>query len=73
MRVIPEMPDMLLEQAIRTEPGNAVARKAYRSLEQFTNRAFSGISGTEIPADVRLHLKELHDLAYEVPQPPSRI
>lgn len=73
MRVVPEMPDMLLEQAIRTSPGTAAAKKSYRALERYTNRTFSGITGTDIPADVQLRLKELHDLAYGVPQPPSRI
>ena len=49
------------------------AQKAYSLYRDIAVIGFTGSGGTRLPDDVQLQLKELHDLAYGVPQVKSGI
>lgn len=66
-----ELPELFLEQAIRTLPNSPQARKAYRLLLERTELSFSGSGGLDLPAEVRAKLRELHDVAFGIPLPPQ--
>jgi hypothetical protein len=52
----------LLEAAIRMGPTEPYADRAFDLLEEFLVSGYTGTSGTNIPADVRQRLDDLHEL-----------
>lgn len=68
-----ELPELFLEQCIRDYPKSKEAQKAYSLYRDIAVIGFTGSGGTRLPDDVQLQLKELHDLAYGVPQVKSGI
>jgi mono/diheme cytochrome c family protein len=52
-----------LETAIRTAPGQPVARDAYALLEEFLVAGYSGSSGEHVPQDVRAKLDTLRRIS----------
>ncbi len=61
-----ELPELLLEQAIREIPGSEDARLAYKLYTEVVSLGFTGSAGTEIPDDIQLKFKELYNLAYGI-------
>lgn len=61
-RRIPQA-EWYLESAIRSAPGSDIAQDAYALIEQQAFLDWSGSGGTEIPEDVRAHLRTLRALA----------
>ena len=62
-----ELPEMLLERAIRLQADTELARKSFLLLREILIGAYSGSGGTYLPDDVKLHLRELEDIAYGIP------
>lgn len=58
--------EMYLERCITEFPGSAVAKKAYTAYREQIFDEYTGTAGTDIPAEMKLHLEELHDKAYGV-------
>ena len=70
---INELPEMFLEQCIRENPGTDDAKRAYLLYKEIVNVAYTGSGGTRLPDDVIAELKELHDIAYGIPQVRGRV
>ncbi len=68
-----ELPGQFLQECIREYPGTKDARRCYNLYQRNMVVQFSGSAGTSLPDDVKLELRELYKLAYEIPEPPSRI
>ncbi|MCB0311595.1 MAG: hypothetical protein KDD42_10185, partial [Bdellovibrionales bacterium] len=62
---INELPEFFLEQCIRENPGTTEAKKAYKLYKDVVTLGFTGSSGTHLPPDIQLKLRDLHDMAYE--------
>lgn len=58
--------EMYLERCITEFPGTAMAKKAYAAYRDQIIDDYTGTAGTDIPAEVKLHLEELHHKAYGV-------
>ena len=58
--------EMYLERCIAEFPGTAMAQKAYRVYREQIIDDYTGTAGTDIPAEIQLHLQELHQKAYGV-------
>lgn len=56
--------EMYLERCISEYPGTATAQKAYRTYRELIIDDYTGTAGTEIPAEIKLHLEELRRKAY---------
>jgi len=56
--------EMYLERCITEFPDSAVAKKAYAVYREQIIDDYTGTAGTDIPAEIKLHLEELHDKAY---------
>jgi len=56
--------EMYLERCITEFPGTAMAQKAYRIYREQIIDDYTGTAGTDIPAEIKLHLEELHQKAY---------
>lgn len=63
-----ELPELFLEQVIREYPGTEEARNAFGIYREILTLGYTGSGGTRIPDDAQSELRELHDLAYGVPQ-----
>lgn len=63
-----ELPEMFLEQAIREFPAGVYAKRAYAIFKQLVTLDYTGSGGTRFPEEIMALLKELHDIAYGVPQ-----
>jgi hypothetical protein len=58
--------EMYLERCIREYPGTNLAQKSYRTFREHILDDYTGTAGTEIPAEIKLHLEDLHNRAYGV-------
>jgi len=58
--------EMYLERCIREYPGTNLAQKSYRTYREHILDDYTGTAGTEIPAEIKLHLEDLHNRAYGV-------
>jgi hypothetical protein len=58
--------EMYLERCITEFPGTALAKKAYAVYREQIIDDYTGTAGTDIPAEIQLHLEELHHKAYGV-------
>ncbi|MFN4896721.1 MAG: hypothetical protein ACK5GN_12075 [Pseudomonadota bacterium] len=58
--------EMYLERCISETPGTAIAQKAYRTYRDHIVDDYTGTAGTEIPAEVKLHLDDLRHKAFGV-------
>ena len=65
---IDELPEIYLQQCIDEFPGSENARESYRIYKDKIELDFTGSAGTEIPSDIIVRLKELHDKAFGVPR-----
>ncbi|MBX7145296.1 MAG: hypothetical protein K1X79_12650 [Oligoflexia bacterium] len=63
-----ELPELFLEQCIREYPKTRDAQQAYALYRDIITLGYTGSAGTRLPDDVQLTLRELHDLAYGIPQ-----
>ncbi|MCI5065750.1 hypothetical protein MRY87_08505 [bacterium] len=70
---INELPDIYLEQCIREYPNTKEAKRSYRLLKEMTTLGFTGSGGTRIPDYINLKLRELHNLAYGIPDFDARV
>lgn len=61
-----ELPELFLKRAIRQYPGTDIAERSYQLFQTLMFTGFSGSSGLHLPDDVRLEMRELHDIAYGV-------
>lgn len=61
-----ELPELFLERAIKLQPNTDIARQSYKLYERIILAAYSGSGGTFLPDDIKLHAKELEDIAYGV-------
>ncbi len=68
-----ELPEFYLEQCMMEFPGSNSAKASYELYKELVTLGYTGSGGTEIPKDIELRLKELHDLSYQVPKMESRI
>jgi hypothetical protein len=68
-----ELPELFLEQAIRDYPGGDVAKNAFGLYKEIVTLGYTGSGGVQVPDDVLLTIKELHDLAYGVPQVKGKV
>jgi len=68
-----ELPELFFEQCIRDYPNSAEARQAFRQYDQLVTFEYTGSAGTNLPAEARSRLRELHDLAYGIPQLDERV
>jgi hypothetical protein len=58
--------EMYLERCIREYPGTNLAQKSFRTYREHILDDYTGAAGTEIPAEIKLHLEDLHNRAYGV-------
>jgi hypothetical protein len=58
--------EMYLERCIREYPGTAIAQKSYRTYREHIVDDYTGTAGTDIPAEIKLYLEELHNKAYGI-------
>lgn len=69
--------EIYLERCIREYPGTHLAQKAYKAYQEHILDDYTGTAGTEIPAEIKLHLEELRNRAYGVgrypPINPARV
>ena len=65
---IDELPEIYLEQCIDEFPGSDDAKESYRIYKDKIELDFTGSAGTQIPVDIIVRLKELHDKAYDIPR-----
>lgn len=63
-----ELPELFLEQLIREYPGSDEAKRAFGLYRELMTLGYTGSGGTRVPEDAQAALRELHDLAYGVPQ-----
>ena len=70
---INELPDLFLEQCIRDFPGSDDAKRSFALYKEIVSVQYTGSGGTRLPDDVLAEFKELHDLAYGVPQVGGRV
>lgn len=61
-----ELSEFFLERCIRENPKTMTAKRAYTLYRDIVSLGFTGSSGTNLPNDVQLRIRELHDLAYGV-------
>lgn len=61
---INELPEFFLEQCIRDYPESPEAIKSYKLYKDVVTLGYTGSSGIHLPTDVKLKLRELHDIAY---------
>ena len=64
---VDELPEIFLEQSIRENPGSEDAKKAFRLYQEIMTFSYTGSGGTRLPDEILLIMKELHDLAYGIP------
>lgn len=69
---INDFSETFLEMCIRESAGSDDAQRAFRLLSSLVTLSYTGSAGTQIPAEVQLKLKELHDMAYAIPSAPSQ-
>jgi hypothetical protein len=56
--------EMYLERCINEFPGTETAQKAYKMYREQIVDDYTGTAGTEIPAEIKLHLEELRKKAH---------
>lgn len=56
--------EMYLERCINEFPGTVMAQKAYLVYREQIIDDYTGTAGTDIPAEIKLHLDELHHKAF---------
>jgi len=70
---INELPEMFLDQCIRENPGSDDAKRAYLLYKTIVSVSYTGSGGTRFPDDALAEMKELHDIAYGIPQMRGRV
>jgi hypothetical protein len=68
-----ELPEMLLERAIRLQRNTELARRSFLLYKDIIIGAYSGSGGTYLPSDVEALLRELEGIAYGIPNPSGRV
>lgn len=68
-----ELPEMLLERAIRLQNNTEVAQRSFLLYKEIIIGAYSGSGGTYLPSDVEALLRELEGLAYGIPNLSGRV
>lgn len=68
-----ELPEMLLERAIRLQGNTELAQKSFLLYKEIIIGAYSGSGGTYLPSDVEALLQELEGIAYGIPNPSGRV
>lgn len=68
-----ELPEMLLERAIRLQRNTELARRSFLLYKEIIIGAYSGSGGTYLPSDVEALLRELEGIAYGIPNPSGRV
>lgn len=58
-----ELQDSYYKACIHQMPGSSIARKCYQALEDSMTLAYTGSSGTHLPVEIEVQLKELRDKA----------
>ncbi len=58
--------EMYLERCIREYPGTNLAQKSYKTYREHILDDYTGTAGTDIPAEIRLHLEDLRTKAYGI-------
>ncbi|MBC7372216.1 MAG: hypothetical protein H7326_11660, partial [Bdellovibrionaceae bacterium] len=61
------LPEMYLKQCVTEYPQNPIAAKCLKEYQDLITFAYSGSSGTHIPAEVTKELKSLQELVRKVP------
>lgn len=70
---VDELPEFYLQRSIEESPGSASAQKAYKLYKELVTLGFTGSSGTHIPADISLRLRELYEKANRIPRLDGKI